>query len=225
MKQHRAFDALWVAITMAAISGYINAYTYNTQGGRFAGAQTGNLIFLGLHLAQGNWDQVWNYALPITVFSLGQFLIHYLKVWRVSLGRPYHLMAVAVMMGLLLVISLTAPLVESHVTISALALFSSFQVEVFKRIGSIQYANVMMTGNVKAGAYLLAEGLSSGNPLLIRQGLEKVAVLLSFVSGVILSHHLSAYLHEHGLLLLLLPLALVYQVIRRERIELDKQKS
>lgn len=224
MNKQRVFDALWVALTMAAISGYINAYTYNTQGGRFAGAQTGNLIFLGLQLAQGHWQQVWAYALPILVFSAGQFLIYHVKIWRVSLGRPYHLLAIRLMIALLLATALTAPIVESDVTIAALALFSSLQVEVFKRIGSIQYANVMMTGNVKAGAYLLAEGTASGDRLIMRQGLEKVAVLASFVLGIILSHQLSAHFQEYGLFLLLLPLILVQEVIRREKIDLDKQK-
>lgn len=225
MKKHRVFDALWVALTMAAISGFINAYTYNTQGGRFAGAQTGNLIFLGLSLAEFKWLEVWSYCLPILVFSLGQLLIYIIKDWAVSAGRPYHLLAIRLMMALLFLAAVSAPMVGSDVTISLLALFSSFQVEVFKRIGSIQYANVMMTGNVKAGAYLLSEGMLSGNQVTIKQGVQKCAVLVSFVLGIILSHYLSDVFKEFGLFLLFIPLLFVHEVIRQEKLALDKQNS
>ena len=39
------------------ISGYINAFTYNNAGELFAGAQTGNVIFMALHFAKGNFEK------------------------------------------------------------------------------------------------------------------------------------------------------------------------
>lgn len=217
MRKHRVSDAFWVALTMATISGFINAYTYNTQGGRFAGAQTGNLIFLGLRLAEFKWLEAWSYCLPILVFGIGQLLIYVMKDWALSAGCPYHLLAIRVMMALLFLAAVSAPMVDSDITILMLALFSSFQVEVFKRIGSIQYANVMMTGNVKAGAYLLSEGFLSGNQVKIKQGMQRCAVLISFILGIILSHYLSAFLEEFGLFLLFPPLLVIHKVIRQEK--------
>ena len=39
-------EKLRIAVLLSFISGYINAFTYNNAGELFAGAQTGNVIFI-----------------------------------------------------------------------------------------------------------------------------------------------------------------------------------
>ncbi len=43
-KNYRIFEGLRVATVLTFISGYLNAFTFITQGGRFAGVQSGNVI-------------------------------------------------------------------------------------------------------------------------------------------------------------------------------------
>ena len=45
-------EKLRIAVLLSFISGYINAFTYNNAGELFAGAQTGNVIFMALHFAK-----------------------------------------------------------------------------------------------------------------------------------------------------------------------------
>ena len=41
-RSYRVFEGLRVATLVSYIGGFIDAYTYNTQDGRFASIQTGN---------------------------------------------------------------------------------------------------------------------------------------------------------------------------------------
>ncbi len=45
-KEYRVFEGLRIACSLTFISGYLNAFTFVTQGGRFAGVQSGNVISL-----------------------------------------------------------------------------------------------------------------------------------------------------------------------------------
>ena len=53
-RSYRVFEGLRVATLVSYIGGFIDAYTYNTQDGRFASIQTGNLLYLVIHLVEGH---------------------------------------------------------------------------------------------------------------------------------------------------------------------------
>ena len=53
-RSYRVFEGLRVATLVSYIGGFIDAYTYNTQDERFASIQTGNLLYLVIHLVEGN---------------------------------------------------------------------------------------------------------------------------------------------------------------------------
>ena len=60
-----------VAYLLATVGGYLDAYTYFERGGVFANAQTGNIVKLGIALANGARDRYLLYLLPIGSFVLG----------------------------------------------------------------------------------------------------------------------------------------------------------
>ena len=52
-RSYRVFEGLRVATLVSYIGGFIDAYTYNTQDGRFASIQTGNLTIWSFTLLRG----------------------------------------------------------------------------------------------------------------------------------------------------------------------------
>jgi len=62
-------EKLRIAVLLSFISGYINAFTYNNAGELFAGAQTGNVIFMALHFAKGNLEKAVEFLIPIISFN------------------------------------------------------------------------------------------------------------------------------------------------------------
>ena len=67
-RSYRVFEGLRVATLVSYIGGFIDAYTYNTQDERFASIQTGNLLYLVIHLVEGNIARAFSYAIPIFFF-------------------------------------------------------------------------------------------------------------------------------------------------------------
>ena len=82
-KQYRIFERVRVAILLAFISGFVDAYTFMTQGQRFAGMQTGNMIYLMKHLAEGHILTAASYLLPIVAFMLGSLFTYFARRFAV----------------------------------------------------------------------------------------------------------------------------------------------
>ena len=68
-RSYRVFEGLRVATLVSYIGGFIDAYTYNTQDGRFASIQTGNLLYLVIHLVEGHIARAFSYVITL-FFSL-----------------------------------------------------------------------------------------------------------------------------------------------------------
>ena len=58
-----------LGVLLAAVGGFLDAYTYVTRGGVFAGAQTGNVVLLGVDVAGGRWVEALVFLPPTLVAS------------------------------------------------------------------------------------------------------------------------------------------------------------
>lgn len=92
-RSYRVFEGLRVATLVSYIGGFIDAYTYNTQDGRFASIQTGNLLYLVIHLVDGHIARAFSYSIPIFFFILGQFFVFFAKKWLINHKWGWHLQA------------------------------------------------------------------------------------------------------------------------------------
>ena len=63
-------ESLRLGLVLALVGGYLDAYTYLCRGGVFANAETGNMVLLGIHLAQGHWQGALKYLSPVLAFGL-----------------------------------------------------------------------------------------------------------------------------------------------------------
>lgn len=217
MRAYRVFEQVRTALLVSFVSGFINAYTYNTQGGRFAGVQTGNLFMMALSLAQKQPLLLVNYAIPVFSFAIGQLVTYGLRRWVLGHGWRWHAFSAKVLVVLLLLTALISPYVGEHIAISLLALFASIQLETFKRMRHLAYANIMMTGNLKNASIALVRGIFEKNLAMTKQAYGLFAVILSFMAGVVVSTVVSPFLYEQSLYLLLLPLLLLNIWLEREK--------
>ena len=68
-----------LAMLLCIVGGFLDAYTFTTRGKVLANAQTGNLVYLALNLAERDYQKVFSYFVPIFVFALGILFSEYLK--------------------------------------------------------------------------------------------------------------------------------------------------
>lgn len=215
---YRVFEGLRVATCLTFISGYLNAFTFVTQGGRFAGIQSGNLISLAYYVARLDWQQVGNFSIPIIFFVLGQFFTYLAKNWFLKKQYPWHFGSSLIMLVLTSLVAVLAPFLPTLFPIACLAFVASIQVETFRSIRGVPYANVMMTGNIKNAAYLWFKGWMEKEKEVQQMGINILVTIIGFMLGVGLSTILSFKLSEYALFYVLLPLGYVtYQLWQEKR--------
>jgi uncharacterized membrane protein YoaK (UPF0700 family) len=212
MKTHsKQFERLRVALLMTTVSGFVNAYSYLLFDKRFAGAQTGNVILLGMSFAELDWHRIWQFSIPIMAFSFGQAVSYCLRRFARKFQISHHILGLRVILGILLATLLLLPLNNGDLIVASLALFSSIQLDIFSHIGEAPYANVMMTGNVKNGAYFLAKGLAEHHKTTVEHALHKYYLIVSFMIGVAAAVWMVKLFGIYSLISLVFPLIVLHQ--------------
>lgn len=217
MTHYRIFEGLRVASCLTFISGYLNAFTYVTQGGRFAGVQSGNIILLAHQLAQGHFSATIHFLIPIIFFALGQWFTYLAKNYFLKHGYPWHLGSSLIMLVLIVFTIVLTPFLSSFYTIAILAFVASIQVETFRKLRGVPYANVMMTGNVKNAAYIWFKGLMEKDRELRIRGRNIFITILGFMLGVMCATFLSLALGELGLIGVVLPILYINLKLWQEK--------
>ncbi|HEP1439731.1 TPA: DUF1275 domain-containing protein [Streptococcus pyogenes] len=215
-KHYQVYEGLRCAMTLCFISGYVNAFTYMTQGKRFAGVQTGNLLSFAIRLSEQQLKEALQFLLPMIVFMLGQSFTYFMNRWATKKGLHWYLLSSVMLTGLAFGTALFTPFLPSNVTVAALAFFASIQVDTFKTLRGASYANVMMTGNIKNAAYLLTKGLYEKNHELTHIGRNTLIVILAFAVGVVCSTLLCIAYGEYALMPILMPLLYVNYLLAQE---------
>jgi uncharacterized membrane protein YoaK (UPF0700 family) len=67
-------DPLGIALLLAFIGGYLDAYTWIVHG-VMANAQTANLVLLRVHGTTGRWEEAWPFVTPMLAFAAGIVLL------------------------------------------------------------------------------------------------------------------------------------------------------
>ena len=71
MKLFQPSESLTVGFLLALTGGLLDAYSYLNRGEVFATAETGNIVLMGINLAQQNWSGALHYLLPVLAFTAG----------------------------------------------------------------------------------------------------------------------------------------------------------
>ena len=75
-------ESIRLGILLALSGGFMDAYSYLERGQVFANAQTGNMLLMGVNLAEGNFQTMLDYLFPVLAFALGIFLAEMVHVRR-----------------------------------------------------------------------------------------------------------------------------------------------
>ena len=146
-------ETLKIGLCLAFVGGFLDVYTYLLRGGVFANAQTGNLVLMGIGLAQGDVLKTLYCLVPVAAFFVGVLLTEALK-HRFS-NRAFlewqHVVIVAEIVLLFCVgfVPVSVPNAIVNVTISFIC---SMQTNSFRKTRGLPYATTMCTGNLRSSA-------------------------------------------------------------------------
>lgn len=212
-KNYRIFERVRVAVLLTFISGFLDAYTFMTQGQRFAGMQTGNMIYLMKNLAEGKISMASSYLLPLIAFVCGSVFTYFARRFAVqSKHLRWHALAgLIIFLGILLtaIMSQVAP---KPWTILSLSFIAAVQLESFRKMRGAPYTNTMMTGNLKNMSVFIAQGLVEQKPEVLKRGFYTLLTIAGFCIGVLVATLLSLKFDELALYAIL-PIILVFNVV------------
>ncbi len=156
-------ESFELGVLLAAVGGYLDAYTYLSRGHIFANAQTGNIVLLGIQLADGNFFKALTYLIPILAFAVGILVVEMVKThlksykklhWRqITVGAelPYPARTA----------SFVPEAAPAHGGRCVDLLCLRHQVETFRKLSGDTFATTMCTGNLRSATEQLYRHLQS----------------------------------------------------------------
>ena len=221
----RGSRTLLSAGLLTTTGGFLDAYTYYTRGGVFANAQTGNIIKLGIAVAEGQPGAGVRYLLPIAAFMLRVVMSIEVERWFDAHHPAYPRRAVLAVETLLLAVVAFIPQSEGSNTIAnaLISLLCGMQMQSFQIFRRQGMATTVAMGNLRKTVELLDSAVAWHDRERLIQSAEFFWVILLFILGVIVGAVCSRRFGIHAclcaaLLLLLnfINIGIVYRKVNGE---------
>lgn len=176
-------ESFLIAALLAFVGGFLDIYTYLVRGKVFCNAQTGNIVLLGLNIAEGNFTRTLDYLLPILSCIAGVFIADYArKIW----GQRYHLHWRQIIVAIEIIILVISSFIPgANVLVNAMISFvCALQMEGFRKFHGIAIASTMCTGNLRSGTHSLFQGLIEHEEKNVTKAYSYYKVIVFFLVGV-----------------------------------------
>ena len=211
---HQMSETLFLGALLTVTGGFLDAYTYLCRGKVFANAQTGNIVLLGVKLAEGQFDALLHYLIPILAFALGVVVAELTRRrFRSHPAIHWRQIVIALEIAILGLVALL-PTGEWDTAANVLVSFvCAVQVQSFRKIRGNPCATTMCTGNLRSAADNLYAGLALHDAPALLRASRYLSVVLVFVLGAVAGAFLTQALAEKAVLLCTLPLLAAFGVM------------
>lgn len=195
-------EQLVFCLLLTLIGGFFDAYTFVNCGGIFANAQTGNLIFVGIGLVDGNMADVRHYLVPVLSFIIGVLVSKYIESKYKELSIFKHIyMLLLTQIAALVFIFFKSSLFGIDIRPIVISFICAIQFDGFRKVNNLVFASVFCTGNLRSMSehlykYVILKKEESKKPFAIY-----FTVIMVFLFGVILGAAMSKYYFHKAILL------------------------
>lgn len=210
-------ESMRLGALLAVAGGFFDAYTYLCRGGVFANAQTGNIVLLGLELAEREWLRALAYLAPILAFALGVVVAEVVKrrgKARQAGGAGMHWRQVIVLAEIvLLAVAAFLPQRMDMAVNILISFVCAMQVEAFRKVRGSAFATTMCTGNLRSGTEQLVIWRQTGDANAARKARHYYCIILFFILGAALGAVCTDTLGERALMITCVPLLAVFGIM------------
>lgn len=187
-------ESIRVGMLLAFGIGILNATTYVSRGHVFASSQSGNLLYLGLDLANGDFSQVVKYLFPPIMFAIGIIIAEHFhdrpnyKHWR---RIPFAIEIVVIAAATFL------PLSWNTLANPIFGLACGLQSITFRRIRNTPVATVVITGSFQSAVESLTRYLHLKDQDDIFKTFLYLTIVLSYFAGIVGGAMLTKIMHQY----------------------------
>ena len=172
-----------MGIILSLAGGFLDAYTYVARGQVFANAQTGNVVLLGLHMANGDFRGMQTYLIPILAFLAGVLVAELVRRHFRQRNR-LHWRQVCVAMEIIALLAVAffpqSRNMEANLIVSFVC---ALQVQSFRKLDGITCATTMCTGNLRSAGDLLCQYWYTRDRERLQKSLRYFFVDAVFLAG------------------------------------------
>ena len=195
-------ESMLMGALLAMVGGFLDAYTYLLRGHVFAFAQTGNIVLLGIRLADGAFRQACYYLIPIAAFAVGVLAVEIIRRRFYEHSRIHWRQIILAAECLTLLGLSFVPLGRWDIAVNPIVSFlCAMQVQAFRKIKGDPFASTMCTGNLRSATELLCVYGRTRDRSCLRRSLRYYSVILFFIAGAVLGGLLARLLGGKSLLL------------------------
>lgn len=193
-----------IGILLALSGGFLDAYTYVSRDRVFANAQTGNILLMGMNLAEGKLSAAFRYFIPILAFIAGVVLVEIIKErYRDSKNGSLHWrqIIIATEIAVLAVVAFVPSGPWNLAVNTAISFVCSMQVESFPKVRGNAYATTMCTGNLRSAAEQMFYFFKTGNRGAGGRAMQYYGIILMFILGAVCGMYATRIAGELAVLL------------------------
>lgn len=221
-KSKQMSDKYLTGALLAIVGGYLDAYTYICRGHVFANAQTGNIVLLGIKIADGEWRQSLHYLIPIVAFFFGILVAEIIKNrFRKNRSLHWRQIIIAIEVAVLAIVAFLPKGSMDMLANTLVSFVSSLQVESFRKLNGNSYVTTMCTGNLRSATEQMFQYKLTKNKTSLQNSLQYYGIILFFIIGAITGALVSNVFAETSVLFACIGLAAVFTIMFKKDMSPD----
>lgn len=221
-KNKQKSESFRLAVLLAIVGGFLDAYTYCCRDHVFANAQTGNIVKVGISLANGDFMATLRYFIPIIAFIFGVLIA--LTIKHKNQFRLHWRQIILLIEGMIIILVSMIP-IKTYYNILANILVSflcAMQAESFRKVLGKPFSSTMCTGNLRSGVEYLYHAFANKNYELLKNTKQYFLIIISFIIGAFLGVLITKLLLEKAILISLIPLTISIILMFNNNLVVDK---
>ncbi len=207
-------ESMLLGALLALNGGFLESYTYITRGGVFANAQTGNLVLLAIHAADGDVKGAMYYAIPVSAFIVGIFLTNFIRL-KLGRHRRFHWRQLVLLLEIALLAAAASVPIHDYdiVVVFCISFVCALQYGSFKKVKGIGLATTFCTGNLRTATENLFDYTHTGKKRSLRNSLYLFGIIACFIGGAVAGTLLTKTFYEKSVYFCCLMLGIAFLIM------------
>ena len=204
--KYQKSESIQLALFLALSGGFLDAYTYTCRDQVFANAQTGNIVRVGMTIANGQYLKTIRYGIPIFAFMIGIFIA---MTIRNKTYHYFHWRQVVLMIESIIIIIVGIIPKQLYFNVLAnilVSLLCAMQAESFRKVLGNPFSSTMCTGNLRSATECLYSIIFDHNKQSLKKMNYYIGIIVTFIIGAFIGVLLTKVWIEKAILFVLLPL-------------------
>lgn len=219
-KEGQMSESFILALLLALVGGFFDAYTYICRDQVFANAQTGNIVKVGMSIASKDYIHTLRYFIPILAFCLGIMLTMFIRN-RFIKNERIHWRQIILIIEMIIVFVVGWIPIKSFFNVIANVLVSficAMQVEAFRKFLGRPFASTMCTGNLRSGTEYLYQAIVNKDKKHLIRCLHYYMIIVIFILGAIIGVWLTSLMVEKAIFMCIGPMFVaVFIMIKKKK--------